>query len=51
MCLGLMKPIGSIYKGGEISVIQRCEKCGFEKKNKLLPEDNFDVLVSLSKQI
>ncbi len=50
-CLGMMKPIGSIYKGGEISVIQRCEKCNFEKKNKMSPGDDIDVLVSLAKKI
>ena len=49
-CLGMMKPIESVYKGREISVIQRCEKCDFEKKNKLMPDDNFDILVSLAKQ-
>ncbi|MDD4989072.1 MAG: RNHCP domain-containing protein [Candidatus Pacebacteria bacterium] len=48
-CFGMMKPIGSVYKGGEISVIQRCEKCNFEKKNKMGPEDTMDVLVSLAK--
>ncbi|MDD5068786.1 MAG: RNHCP domain-containing protein [Candidatus Pacebacteria bacterium] len=50
-CGGMMRPVGSIYKGGEISVIQRCEKCNFEKKNKIVSEDNFDVLVSLAKNI
>ena len=49
-CLGMMKPVGSVTVGGKISVIQRCEKCGFQKKNKMEKGDDFNVLVSLAKE-
>lgn len=49
-CGGLMKPIGVIKKGEVYSVNQQCQKCGFERKNKVLPEDDFLVLVNISKK-
>jgi hypothetical protein len=48
-CGGMMKPISVIKTKGDFSIIHQCEKCGFEKKNKLAPEDNFDEVVRLSK--
>lgn len=45
-----MKPIGAIKRGEEYSVIQQCQKCGFERKNKMLPEDNFEALVEIARQ-
>lgn len=48
-CGGMMKPIGVLKTKGDFSIIQQCQKCGFEKKNKLAPEDDFDEVVRLSK--
>ncbi len=48
VCGGMMKPIGAEENGGEWSVLQRCEKCGFERKNKIANGDNFDEVVRLS---
>ena len=48
-CGGMMKPIGVIKTKGDFSIIHQCQKCGFEKKHKLVPEDNFDEVVRLSK--
>jgi hypothetical protein len=50
-CKGLMEPVGFETKGSEYVVIQRCKKCGFERKNKLSDGDNFDVLLNLSKNL
>jgi len=50
-CRGLMEPIGFETKGSGYVVIQRCQKCGLERKNKLSDEDNFDVLLDLSKNL
>lgn len=39
-CGGLMEP-KDIEKEGEIFyVVQICQKCGFQKRNKILPNDN-----------
>jgi rubrerythrin len=48
-CNGLMKPISVEIKSGEYILTQKCEKCGFEKKNKTVPEDNFEVILGLTK--
>lgn len=48
ICGGLMKPIGVITRGSEIvSIIHRCEVCGFKKRNKREQNDNFEILLSL----
>ena len=39
-CGGLMRPTGYERVGGEFVVLQRCERCGVEKKNKLSAEDD-----------
>lgn len=44
-CGGMMKPIGLIKKSGEYKVIHHCEKCGLEKLNKTLKNDNQAVLL------
>ncbi|MFQ5584074.1 MAG: RNHCP domain-containing protein [Calditrichia bacterium] len=41
-CNGMMRPVRAEENGGEYSIIHRCEKCGYEKKNKISPNDNFD---------
>lgn len=46
-CRGMMEPIGLDKKGETFSVIHKCEKCGFEKKNKLVKGDSFDAAVKL----
>ncbi len=48
-CGGMMAPIGAEESGGEWSVIQKCERCGKIHKNKISSSDNFEILVSLSK--
>lgn len=47
-CGGMMAPIGASESGGEWSILQKCQVCGFERKNKILPEDNFDMVINLS---
>lgn len=48
-CRGLLKPIGiekfkDIYK-----IIYRCEKCGQLHKNIMVKDDNYDLIIELSK--
>lgn len=45
---GLMEPVGVEQKGGEYTTFHRCTLCGFEKRNKLAKDDNFDAILQLS---
>ncbi|MGB7957279.1 MAG: RNHCP domain-containing protein [Minisyncoccia bacterium] len=47
-CGGLMEPIGAEQKNGAWVILHRCVKCGFERKNKTVPEDDFDVMLRIS---
>ena len=47
-CLGRMEPIGVELKGGKYTLVHKCTRCGFIKRNKVSESDNFDVLVKLS---
>jgi len=46
-CGGMMRPIGLDKKNGIFYVVQKCEKCGHTRKNKLIRGDNFDEAVKL----
>lgn len=47
-CRGLMKPIGILKEGQEISLIHECVVCGTRKNNKTAPDDNMEMIVYLS---
>ncbi len=47
-CGGLMEPIAVEKKGDEYIITHKCVKCGAEKKNKAVREDNFQMLVQVS---
>jgi Zn finger protein HypA/HybF involved in hydrogenase expression len=49
-CGGLMEPISIEKKNGEERIIHKCKKCGFEKANKIQKDDNFDLIVEISKK-
>ncbi len=46
-CLGLMKPLYSEKKGTGYTLLHRCQKCGFERKNKFGEADSIDALLQL----
>lgn len=48
-CGGMMKPTHVEKKKGEWILTHRCEKCGFERKNRMGEEDNFEKAVEISK--
>ena len=48
-CGGMMKPVGVIALGGEYTIIQQCQKCGFERKNKVNSKDNFQKVLEIGK--
>ena len=44
-CRGMMEPSKMETKGGDYDLTHKCVKCGYEKRNKMSPEDNFDVAI------
>ena len=49
-CGGLMEPVDLELKDGKYVVVHKCMKCGFIRKNKITAEDNFEAVLTLSKQ-
>lgn len=49
-CGGMMKPISVEGIVGKYDLVQKCEKCGFVRKNKVWPRDNFDEIIKIAKQ-
>lgn len=47
-CGGMMEPIRVEVKNKEYIIIHKCVKCGYEKPNKAVKEDNFQMLVQIS---
>jgi hypothetical protein len=47
-CGGLMEPIRIEKKGKEYTIIHKCIKCGIEKPNKAVKEDNFQMIIQVS---
>ncbi len=48
-CLGLMRPISAITRRtGEYVLTHKCEKCGFERYNRIAGDDDFEMVVGLS---
>jgi len=46
-CGGLMKPIDAYFEAQEWFLIQKCQKCGEEKKIKVAKNDNFGIIESI----
>lgn len=49
LCGGLMKPVEFVKEKVGYVLVHKCEKCGYEKRNKIAKEDDFDVAVSIIK--
>ena len=47
-CRGMMEPVEVEREGDGYVILHRCVACGHEKRNKAAPEDDFDILLSLS---
>lgn len=51
-CLGLMCPIGLVSRRtGEFVLVHKCQKCGFERFNRIAGDDDFDRITALSAKI
>lgn len=48
-CGGLMKPISADVKNDGYKIYYKCEKCGYEHRVKSNPDDNFNVILGLTK--
>jgi DNA-directed RNA polymerase subunit M/transcription elongation factor TFIIS len=47
-CGGMMEPIRIEKKGREYTIVHKCTKCGLEKPNKALKEDNFQMIIQIA---
>lgn len=47
-CHGLMLAENLEQKRGEMFIVHKCTKCGFVRKNKVSPQDNFEAIIALS---
>ena len=44
-CRGMMKPIRIEKEGETLYILHKCENCGFEKRNKQAPQDDFEQIL------
>ncbi|MDR1498768.1 MAG: RNHCP domain-containing protein [Rickettsiales bacterium] len=50
-CDGLMEPVAILQKDGEFIILHRCQKCGFERKNRVTEDDDKNKLFELAKKL
>lgn len=49
-CKGLMVPVGvELNKKKGTRIIHLCQKCGYKNINRMAPDDNWDLICSLSR--
>lgn len=48
LCGGMMEPAGVVQDSSEWVIAHRCIFCGFSRRQKTNPRDNFTVLVELA---
>lgn len=49
-CGGLMEPIGLTKRKGKEQILYRCQQCGYQRFNKVAPEDNREKIIQLSQR-
>lgn len=47
-CKGTMLAVSLENKNGQQYIVHQCEKCGFVRRNKVSPNDNFEAILALS---
>lgn len=50
-CRGMMEPIKIEIKNKEYVIVHKCLKCGVERKNKAVKEDNFQMILQISSEM
>jgi hypothetical protein len=48
-CQGMMKPVAVEVEGDTYLILHVCEVCGFDKRNRVEKNDDFDVVIQISK--
>ncbi|MDR1008887.1 MAG: RNHCP domain-containing protein [Rickettsiales bacterium] len=48
-CRGLMRPVAIELKQGVPVLVHRCEKCGFTRKNRAAPNDDYAEILKVMK--
>jgi hypothetical protein len=48
VCQGLMEPIGAELEHNEYIILHKCTKCRAIRRNKSVPEDDFNQTIKLS---
>lgn len=49
ICLGLLKPVGIEKYKNTYKIIYRCQKCNKLHKNIMATDDNYDLIIELSR--
>ncbi len=47
-CHGTMYPVGYEQKNGAEFILHECRRCGFQRKNKVAPEDARKTVIAIS---
>ena len=47
-CGGMMQPVNVEGRAGQYRLRHRCQKCGYEKYNKVVEGDDFEALLALA---
>ena len=50
-CRGMMESVGIDSKKGNYVILHKCTKCGYEKRNKTLEQDNFDKILKVAGEL
>jgi len=50
-CGGLMKPIAIETKRGDYVILQECQVCGHQRRNKRAPEDRLEAIMAVSRSV
>lgn len=50
-CLGLLEPVSIEKFKNSFKIIYKCQKCGKLHKNIMAKDDNFDLIINLSKSV
>ena len=49
-CLGVLEPIGVVYKGDKYTINYKCKKCGKLHNNKSAKDDSFEKILQIMKE-
>lgn len=45
----MMRPVEGIQEGKYYIITHKCERCGFERRNKLVAEDDFGAFIAFDR--